>query len=69
MTDQPRPDHDDFAAAVALLWQTQGLTAPTGEALARSANIMADTLAAGRAVRRSNDKTTMPMVGARRDIE
>ncbi|MBE3638776.1 hypothetical protein [Mangrovicoccus algicola] len=69
MADPTRPATDAHDAAVALIWTSQGLVPPEGAALARSARLYSETLAAGRAIRRGDDKTIQPMVGARCDIE
>lgn len=65
MTDT---DHD-LAAAVTTLWREAGQSAPTGDDLTRAIAVFRQTLAAGRKIPRTADKTVQPLVGPRRDIE
>lgn len=65
--------HDDtdarLAAAVTTLWLEAGQPAPTGDDLSRAIAVFQQTLAAGRKIPRTADKTVQPLYGPRRDIE
>lgn len=63
------PHEEMLAAAVEAIWQGVGQAAPKGDERRQAAQVLAGSLAAGRAVPRQADKTLSPLVGPRTDID